>query len=188
MHIFIKQNFSGNFSSAPLKIFSRSRTGRGGMDGGNWGGLSENFGYHGWPMTNILKLHWLKCSKTVKKNRNLHQKINDLKSNISNSYVNFRLFGRKSQSQQILANNIIHFTRQFRSKNLTHFTNLNSLNITKNLPQQRSQKPYPLYKFSSEHVSGCCQKKNLHCTISIRPRTLFSKHLESKCQYIPVKV
>ena len=34
--------------------------------------------------------------------------------------------------------------------------------------------------------SGWCQKKHLHCTICRRPRTAFSKHLETKYLYIPV--
>ena len=69
---------------------------------------------------------------------------------------------------------ITHFTMQFCSKNLTHFKNLNSLNIIKDILPQRSEK----------HVSGWCQKKHLHCTILRRPRTAFSEHLGSKCLYI----
>ena len=64
--------------------------------------------------------------------------------------------------------------------------NLNPVNIIKNIFPQHSQKPYSLYKFSSKRVSGWCLKKHLHCTISRRLRTSFSKHLESKCLYIPV--
>ena len=55
---------------------------------------------------------------------------------------------------------ITPFTIQFHSKNLTHFTNLNSLNIIKNTPPQISQK----------YISGWSQKKHLHCTISRRPK------------------
>ena len=44
---------------------------------------------------------------------------------------NFRFSSRKSQSQQKLTKKITHFTIQFHSKHLTHFTNLNSLNIVK---------------------------------------------------------
>ena len=48
-------------------------------------------------------------------------------------FFNFRYSSRKSESQQKLANKIIHFTIQFRSESLTHFMNLNSLdNATKN--------------------------------------------------------
>ena len=70
-----------------------------------------------------------------------------------------------------LAKRFTHFTIQFRSKNLTHFTNLNSLKIINNILSQHSQKL----------VFGWCQKKHLHCTISRRPRTAFLEHLESKC-------
>ena len=41
----------------------------------------------------------------------------------------------------------------------THFMNLNSLDIEKNMLLQHSQKPFWLYKFSSKHVSVWCQKK-----------------------------
>ena len=88
-------------------------------------------------------------------------------------FLIFRLSSRKSQSQQKLAKKITHFTIQFRSKNLTHFTNLNSLDIENNMLPQHSQKPFWLYKFSSKHVSVWCQKKHLGCTISWRQRTAF---------------
>ena len=42
-------------------------------------------------------------------------------------FFSFRFSTRKSESQQKLAKKITHFTLQFCSKNLTHFTNLNSL-------------------------------------------------------------
>ena len=51
---------------------------------------------------------------------------------------------------------------------------------------QHSQKPFWLYKFSGSHVSVWCQKKYLHCTLSWRPRTAFSKYFESKCQFISI--
>ena len=41
----------------------------------------------------------------------------------------FRFSSRNSQSQQKLAKKIAHFTIQFRLKNITHFTNLDSLDI-----------------------------------------------------------
>ena len=79
---------------------------------------------------------------------------------------NFRFSSRKSQSQQKLAKKITHFTIQFRSKNLTHFTNLNSFEIENNMLPKHNQKTFSVYKFSSKHVSVWCQKKHLHCTIS----------------------
>ena len=79
------------------------------------------------------------------------------------SFFNFRFFSRKSQSKQKLPKKITHFTIQFRSKNLTHFMNLISLDIENNMPLQHSQKPFWIYqKFSSKQVSVWCQKK--HCT------------------------
>ena len=77
----------------------------------------------------ILKiLHWLKCPKTVPKKTNLDQKINDYKPHIWSLSINFGFSSRKSQTQQKLA------------KNLTHFTNINPLNITKYLLPQHRQK------------------------------------------------
>ena len=58
----------------------------------------------------------------------------------SEFFLIFRLFSRKSQSQQKLAKKVTHFTIQFRSKNLTHFTKLNSLDIENNMLPQHSQK------------------------------------------------
>ena len=75
-----------------------------------------------------------------------------------------------SLSQQKLAKGVTNFTIQFRSKNLTHFMNPNSLKIIKNMLLQHSQK----------HVSGWCQKKQLHYTTSRLPTTAFSKQLETK--------
>ena len=71
----------------------------------------------------------------------------------------FRFSSRKSQSQQKLAKKTTHFTIQFCSKNLTHFTNHNSLDIENNMLPQHSQKPFWLCKFSSKVVSVWCQKK-----------------------------
>ena len=46
-----------------------------------------------------------------------------------------------------------------------HFTNLNSLNITKNILPQDSQK----------HVSGCCQKKNICTALFLDAQELYSR-------------
>ena len=66
---------------------------------------------------------------------------------------------QQSQSQQKLTKNITHFTIQFRSKNLSHFMNLNFLDVENNIPLQCIQKPFWLYKFSSKKVSVRFQKK-----------------------------
>ena len=81
-----------------------------------------------------------------------------------------RCSSRKSQRQSKLATKIIHFTIQFRSKNLTHFTNLSSFDIENNMPLKHSQKPFSLFNFSSKHASVWCQKKIFNCTISWRWR------------------
>ena len=70
----------------------------------------------------------------------------------------FRFSSRKSQNQQNLAKKITHFTIQFFSKDLTHFTNISSLDIENNTLPMHSQKPFSLYKFSSKHVSVWCRK------------------------------
>ena len=99
-------------------------------------------------------------------------------------FLNFRFSSKKYQSPQKLAKKFTHFTIQFHSKNLTHFTNLNSLDIESNMLPQHSQKPFWLYKYSSKHISVWCQKEHLHCTISWRPRNSFLKHFERKCLYV----
>ena len=88
-------------------------------------------------------------------------------------FLDFRFSSRKSLSQQKLAKKVTHFTIQFCSKDLTHFTNFGALDIENDMLPKHSQKPFPFYNFSS--------KKYLHCTISGRPRNAFLKHFESKC-------
>ena len=61
---------------------------------------------------------------------------------------------------------------------LTLFSNLNWLNIIKNILPQQSQ----------NHNSGWCQEKHLHCTISRCLGNAFSELLENKCLYIPVNL
>ena len=82
----------------------------------------------------MLKLHLLTRPKTVPKKQNLDQKINYSKPNIWSLSFNFKFSSRKIQIQQKLVKKIAHFLVQFRSKNLTYLTNLNLLNIVKNIP------------------------------------------------------
>ena len=70
----------------------------------------------------------------------------------SSEFFLFQIFSRKSQGQQRLAKKITHFTIQFCSKNLTHFTNLNSLHIENNMLPKKCQKSFSLHKFPSKHV------------------------------------
>ena len=104
----------------------------------------------------ILKLDWLKRSKTVPGKRNLDQKINGTKPHIWSSSINFRFSGIKPTKTSKKDHS---FYNTVTLKNLTHFTNLNSLNMIKNILLRYSQKRYSLYKFSSKHDSGWCQKK-----------------------------
>ena len=46
------------------------------------------------------------------------------------------------------------------------------------------QKTHSVYKFFWKRVFGWCQKEDLHCTISRRPRTAILKHWEGKYLYI----
>ena len=78
---------------------------------------------------------------------------------LSEFYFNFQI-SEKYPSQKTQAKKIPHFTMQFFSKNLTNFTNLNSLNIEINMLRQYSQKPFWIYKFSSTHASGV--RKNIY--------------------------
>ena len=65
-------------------------------------------------------------------------------------FLIFRFSRRKSQSQLTLAKKITDFTIQFRSKILTHFTKLNSLDTENNMLPQNL---FWLYEFSSKHIS-----------------------------------
>ena len=118
------------------------------------------------------KKRWLKRPKQSSKKRNLNQNANDSKSHIWNSFF-WRYFGHatflysstcSSQYQGFFISDflakslkvnrkwqkkITHFTWQFCSKKLTHFMNLNSLDIKNNMLLQHNQKPFWLYRFSS---------------------------------------
>ena len=133
-------------------------------------GLSKNVSHHGWSTTKNVKIT---LAKTI------YSKLNEW---LKTSYFefSFRFSSRKSQNQQKLAKKINYLKIQFRSKNLTYFMNFNSLKIVKIIPLQHSQKPYSL-NFSSKNKNKKQQQlKKTHCTLSRRPRTAFSKHLESK--------
>ena len=80
-----------------------------------------------------VKPCWL--SRTPYNIPNLDQKFGPENKWLKTSYLDFnfliQVFWLKVSKSTKLAKKITHFTIQFRSKNLTHFTNLNSLNITK---------------------------------------------------------
>ena len=77
---------------------------------------------------------------------------------------------------------------QFCSKNLTHFTNLDSLKIKKFTLATQPKTLIILQIFQDTCFWFMTKKKHLHCTISGSSRTAFSKHLESKCLYIPARL
>ena len=54
----------------------------------------------------------------------------------------FRFSSRKSQMQKKTSEKITHFAIQFCYEDLTHFTNLNPLDIENNMLPQQSQKPF----------------------------------------------
>ena len=102
--------------------------------------------------------------KVLKLRRLKRLKNSPKKRNLEQKRSYSRFYNRKSQRQQKLAKKITYLIIPFRSKNLIYFTDLNSPNMF-------------LVDF---------RKKSLHCIISRRPRTAFSKHWESKCLYILV--
>ena len=72
----------------------------------------------------------------------------DSKPHIWSLSFNFRYSSRKSQSQHKPANRITHFILQFSLKNITHFTNLNSLNFPANIFNWLvSEKAFALHLF-----------------------------------------
>ena len=129
--------------------------------------LSKNVDHHGWlTMKNALK--------QSPEKRNFDHNINDSKISYleflfflkillwaykvfifvqmfqwisSEFFFNFIFSSRRYQNQQKLAKKITHFTTQFCSKNLTHFTNLNSLDFKNNVFPQHSQKPSDFINF-----------------------------------------
>ena len=106
--------------------------GGGGGGGGDWVKMSATMVGRGWK---VLKKHWLKRPKAVSKkakfgpNTYLGIQIFHIRPHVPVDNIrvifNFTFSNRKSQSQQKLAKRITHFTIQFCSKNLPHFTNLN---------------------------------------------------------------
>ena len=80
---------------------------------------------------------------------------------------NFRFSSRKPQSQQKLAKKITNFTIQFRLKNLTHFTNLSSLDIENNMLPQYSQKAFLTLKIFQDKCFCLVSEKTFTLQMSI---------------------
>ena len=109
----------------------------------------------------------------------------------SELFFDIRFSSRRSQSQQKLAKKISHFTIKFRSKNLTHFTNLNSLDVENNMLPQHSQKPFWLKIFPANMFlfgvrKNICTTPFLDVVQFIFGVTVFFKLFESKCLHISV--
>ena len=101
---------------------------------------------------------------------------------LSEFFFDFRIFSRKSRSQQKQAKRITHFAMQFRTKNLTYFKKLNSLDIEYAPPTQLKTS----VKFSSKHVFVWCQKRTFELHHFLTPKAAYFKRFESKCPYISV--
>ena len=87
------------------------------------GGLNKNVGHHVWSTAEIKKKkHWLKRPRTVPPCFRGHHQI----------VFGFRFSSRKSQRSLILQ-------YSFTQKHLTHFTNLNSLDIESIMLPKHSQ-------------------------------------------------
>ena len=104
-------------------------------------------------------------------------------------FLNFRFFSRKSQSQEKLPKKITHFTIQFHSKNLTHFMNLNSLDIENNMLLQHSQKTFLNLLTIFQQTCFCLvAEKTFALHRFLTPKTAFLKHFESNCPFISVLI
>ena len=129
----------------------------------------------------ISKLHWLKRPKTVPKTR-LGPENNWFKTSFWSLSFNFRFSSRKFQSQQKLAKKDDSFYNTVSLKKPQLFYKRQLTYHGKNLLPQN---PLILQIFHQTN-SWLVLEKTLHCTISRRPRTAFSKQLESKCLYFSV--
>ena len=112
-------------------------------EGVRGGDQSKSVSHHGWQNRNDLKSHI--CNFFWKYYMGHTTFIHSSKSSSGHQsffFFNFRFSDRKSQSQQKLAKKVTYFTIQFHSKNLTRFTNLNSLNIENNMLSQHRQKTF----------------------------------------------
>ena len=147
-------------------------------------GLSKNVATMvGW-RGNILKLYWLKLPKTVPKNeiwtRNKWFKTSSLKFIFS-----FQIFEQKVSKPTKTSKKDHPFCNAVLPKKPYSFCEPQLTQLSKNiLPAAHPKTLQALQTFQQICFWLVSEKKHLHCTISRRPRTAFSKHLESKCLYI----
>ena len=103
-----------------------------------WGGGLSNAGHHDWPTTKNFKTTLAKTTLSSPQKRNLYPKISDSKPHIWSLFF-ISDFLAETQSQQNAALKITtDFAIQFRSKNLTHLTNFDSLIIVRSVLLQHS--------------------------------------------------
>ena len=106
---------------------------------GVWGGGLSNAGHNDWPTTKNFKITLAKRPLNSPQKTKFGPKNKWFKTSYFEFISYFRFSSRKSQSQQNAALKITtHFTIQFRSKNLTHLTNFDSLIIVKSILLQHS--------------------------------------------------
>ena len=120
-----------------------------------------NVGHHSLLTKNNKRKTLDKTPESSPLKRNLDEDINDSKSHIWNSFFeniissiqsfyirpqvpvelffNFQIFKQKVSKPTETSKKKTHCTIQFRSKNLTQFTNLNSFDIENNMLPQHSQ-------------------------------------------------
>ena len=104
----------------------------------------------------------------------------------SEFFLNFRFSSTKSQSQGNLGKKIAHFTIQFRQRNITHFTNRDSLDTEKICCRSTAKhlfdfKDFPAGMFLLSVRENICTAPFLDTQ-----ELQFLKHFESKCLYISV--
>ena len=99
---------------------------------------------------------------------------------------NFRFSSTKCQSQQNLGKKIAHFTIQFRSRNITHFTNRVSLDIEK-ICSRNSAKHLFDFKNFTVGMFLLSVRENICTAPFLDAQELqFLRYFESKCLYISV--
>ena len=114
--------------------------------------MSNNVGHHGWPTEKKKKL-----AKTPKSNPpKMKRSIYTFQWTSSEFFLYFRFSSGKSHCQQKLSLRVTYFTIKFCSKHLTHFMNVNWLDIDNNMLPKHSQRPFLLYRFFIKRAFVWC--------------------------------
>ena len=149
--------------------------------------LCKNVGHHG---LSVVKNFF------SKKNWNLDQKINDSKpliwSYLSIAIINFRFFGRVSKPTKTSNKDHSFYNTVSLKKHLSFYQPQLTQHYKKYAPTRQPKTILTLQIFQQTCFWWVSDKTFallwVHCTISRYQKTLFSKHLESKCLYIPVNL